>query len=66
MYTKYVALRDRKGVRDADVARDTGIFPSVFTDWKNGASVPKVDKLIKIADYFGISLDELVREEGEK
>lgn len=63
MYAKYVKLRDARGVRDADVAKATGLFPSVFTDWKNGDSTPKVDKLIKIADYFGISLDELVREQ---
>lgn len=62
MYAKYAELRDKMGVRDADVAKATGVFQSVFTDWKNGKSTPKVDKLIKIADYFGVSLDELVRE----
>lgn len=39
------------------VAKATGIPNSTFTDWKNGRSSPKADKLIKIADYFGISLD---------
>jgi transcriptional regulator with XRE-family HTH domain len=63
MYATYVKLRDAKGVRDSDVAKATGIFPSVFTEWKNKKSTPKVDKLIKIADYFEISLDELVREQ---
>ena len=61
MYAKYVKLRDEKGVRDADVAKATSIPNSVFTDWKNGKSAPKIDKILKIADYFGISLDEFVR-----
>ena len=61
MYTRYAALRDKQGIRDADVAKATGISQTVFTDWKNGKSVPKVDKLIKIADFFHISLDEFVR-----
>ena len=39
------------------VAKATGIPNSTFTDWKNGRSTPKADKLIKIADHFGISLD---------
>ena len=39
------------------VAKATGIPNSTFTDWKNGRSSPKADKLIKIADYFGVSLD---------
>ncbi|MBQ9761180.1 MAG: repressor LexA [Clostridia bacterium] len=33
---------------------------STFSDWKNGRSTPKADKLARIADYFSISLDELL------
>lgn len=62
MYAKYVQLRDAKGLRDADVAKATDIPQSVFTDWKNGKSSPKVDKIIKIADFFEVSLDEFVRQ----
>jgi len=42
------------------VSKATGIPASTFTDWKNGRSVPKADKLKKIADYFGVSLDYLM------
>jgi repressor LexA len=61
MYAKYVELRDSKGLTDADVSKATGIFPSTFSDWKANRSTPKIEKLIKIADYFGITLDELVK-----
>lgn len=64
MYAKYVELRDKKGVRDADVSKATGIVQSTLTDWKNGKSSPKTEKLIKIADFFGVTLDELVRKGG--
>ena len=63
MYTKYAEMRDRRGLRDADVAKATGISQTVFTDWKNGKSSPKLDKIIKIADYFQVSLDDFVREQ---
>lgn len=53
MYKKYVALRDEKGVTDYRVSMETGIPKSTFTDWKNGRSYPKIDKLKKIADFFG-------------
>lgn len=66
MYAKYAELRDKKNVRDADVARATGIVQSTFTDWKKGESTPKLEKLIKIADYFGVSLDEFVRKEDKE
>ena len=38
------------------VAKATGISATTFTDWKNGRSAPKADKLKKIADHFGVSL----------
>ena len=64
MYEIYCKLRDEKGVKDADVARETGITKSTFTDWKNGRSVPGNEKTKKIADYFSVSLDYILT--GEK
>ena len=61
MYAKYAELRDAKGLRDADVVKATGINQTTFSEWKNGNAIPKVPKLLKIADFFGITLDELVR-----
>ena len=61
MYAKYVELRDKKGLRDIDVAKAIGIPQTTFSEWKKGKAVPKVPKLLKIADFFGITLDELVR-----
>lgn len=59
MYERYCRLRDGKGVRDADVAKATGISQVTFSEWKHGRYAPKADKLQKIADYFGVSLDYL-------
>ena len=42
------------------VSKATGIPGSTFTDWKNGRSSPKSDKLKKIAEFFGVSLDLLL------
>ena len=39
------------------VSKDTGISNSTFTDWKYGRSVPKTDKLRKIAEYFDVNLN---------
>lgn len=57
MYEKYVALRDEKGVTDYRVAMETGVTKSTFTDWKNGRSKPKFDKLLAIARYFGVPVE---------
>lgn len=62
MYKKYVQLRDEKGVTDYKVSVDTGITKSTFSDWKNGRSKPKTDKLKILADYFGVSIDYFLDE----
>ncbi len=41
------------------VTRDIDISNSSFTDWKKGRGIPSVEKVCKIADYFGVSLDFL-------
>ena len=63
MYKKYVELRDSKGLTDYKVSLDTGITKSTFSDWKNGRSLPKLEKLSKIADYFGVTVDYFINKE---
>ena len=60
MYEIYCKLRDTKGVKDSDVVKATGITKSTFSDWKSGRSKPKNEKLQKIADYFGVSVEYLM------
>lgn len=61
MYAKYVELRDAGGYRDADVSKATGIPQSTFTDWKQDKSKPKLEKLLKLAEFFNISVEEFVK-----
>lgn len=60
MYEIYQKLLDEKGLKNADISRATGIANMTLSDWKNGKSTPKQDKLMKIADYFGVSLNYLM------
>lgn len=60
MYEIYCKLRDERGLKDADVVRETKITKSTFSDWKSGRSNPKQEKLQKIADFFGVTVDYLM------
>ena len=57
MYEHYVELRDKKGVTDYRVSKDTGITKSTFTDWKNGRSSPKLEKVSLLAKYFEVPIE---------
>ena len=56
MYNKFVELLKGKGVTVYQVSKDTGISNSTLSDWKAGRSEPKLDKLKKLADYFGVEV----------
>ena len=60
MYEIYLELLEKSGRKSSDVSKATGIPASTFSDWKKGKSSPKQDKLQKIADYFGVSVEYLM------
>ncbi len=60
MYEKYAHLRDSKGLRDADVSRETGVSSTTLSEWKAAKSQPKIEKLKLLADFFGVTIDYFV------
>ena len=59
-YKVYQELRDAKGINDAQVARDTGLYQPLFSEWKKGKNAPKVDKLYILAKYFGVPIEKFL------
>ena len=43
-----------------DIAEACGVTPAAVTHWCNGSSMPSVENLKKIAQFFGITIDELI------
>ena len=39
------------------LAKELGFSSTLFSDWKSGKSMPKTDKLVKIANYFGVPIE---------
>lgn len=60
MYEIFEELLKEHNVTAYRVAKETGITTATFTSWKQGKYTPKQDKLQKIADYFGVTLDYLM------
>lgn len=58
-YEIYERIIKEKGYNSAAVSRGTGISQTVFSEWKKGKSAPKADKLKKIADFLGVSMEYL-------
>lgn len=59
-YEIYSKLREAREISDFSVSKETKIAPSTLSDWKNGKSEPKIDKMQTIAKFFGVSLEYLM------
>lgn len=43
-----------------EVERDTGISNSNLSRWESGKVLPNISFCVMLADYYGITLDELI------
>lgn len=58
-YEKYRKLCSERGKSDNAVAAEIGLSNSTVTTWKQGA-IPRRPTIKKVADYFGISVEEMM------
>ena len=53
-------LRTERNLSQGDLAEALGVSRQSVSKWETGGSVPDLDKLVKLSQLFGVSLDELV------
>lgn len=61
---RIIELRNACGISQADLAEAMDVSRQSVSKWETGASTPDLEKLVKLAEYFHLSLDQLVK--GEK
>ena len=57
---KITALRTGRKLSQGDVAERLDVSRQSVSKWETGQSVPELDKIVRLADLFGVSVDELV------
>lgn len=65
MYKNLEKLLKQLGISTYKLCKETKIPQSTISDWKNGKTTPKYDKLKKIADYLGCTVAYLNGEDEE-
>ena len=65
MYKKYEKLLEERGETSYQVSKATGVGQNTLSNWKTGRSQPKVDKLQKIADHFGVPVSYFLENNTE-
>jgi transcriptional regulator with XRE-family HTH domain len=59
-------LLKQKGISAAQMSRELGFSNSVFTQWKQRKQQPSIDKVRKMANYFGVTVDDLMPNENRQ
>ena len=59
-YEAYEKAIKKKGLTSFRIAKDTGVSQTTLYDWKKGRCTPKIDKLMKIAEYLEIDVAQLL------
>lgn len=62
---KLTQLRTDRGLSQTELAEKLEVSRQSVSKWETAQATPDLDKIIKLADLFGVTVDELVRE-GER
>lgn len=64
-YDVYTNLCNQKGVSRSRAAAEIGLSNSTVTKWKKTGAIPSGETLTKIAAYFNVSVDDLIKQEKD-
>lgn len=60
-----IMLRNMSGLSQEQIAERIGISRQAYAKWETGATVPDIEKCKCLADYYGVTIDSLLRTETE-
>ena len=62
---KLQLLRKQNGYSQEQLADKIGIARQTISKWETGTAVPESEKLVAISNYFGVSVDYLLKDDEE-
>lgn len=62
---KIVELLAEKNISASKMMKELGFSSGLFSQWKSGKQKPSLEKIYKIANYFGVSTDYLLGNDNE-
>ena len=59
---KLINLRKTKGLSQEELGEELKVSRQTISKWESAQSYPDFQRLVLLSDYFGLTLDELVRD----
>ena len=60
---KIIALRKSRNLSQEELGQEIGVTRQVIYRWEKGLVMTSVDNLISLGEFFGVSVDSLVKDE---
>ena len=60
------ALRKERGMTQLELAEKMGVTDKAVSKWERDLSLPDVNTIPKLAELFGLTVDELMQGEGKR
>ena len=62
---KIMEMRKKNGWSQEELAYQLGVSRQSVSKWESGASIPDLERILKLSEIFGVSTDYLLKEEIE-
>lgn len=59
---KLISLRKSMGLSQEELGAEIKVSRQTISKWESGQSYPDFQRLVLLSDYFGLTLDELIRD----
>lgn len=63
IYKNIISLCNAKNISVAKLERETGLSNGTVGKWKKTS--PTIDNVVKVADFFGVTVDDLISKASE-
>ena len=60
---KIMAMRKQRGWSQEELAQQLSVSRQSVSKWESGASIPDLDRIVKMSALFGVSTDYLLKDE---
>ena len=56
-------LREKRGVNQKDLSLSLGLSQAAVGNWESGSRTPDIETIIKLAQFFDVTLDDFILRE---
>ena len=66
MKNRLKELRTSKGLSMREAAKQLELPPTTYCNWENGEREPNSEMMVRLADFYGVSIDYMIGRTDER